>query len=293
MKPPPFDYRRPVDLSEALALLADESVDVKVLAGGQSLVPMLNLRLARPEVLVDISRLDLADVAEDGSDLVVGALVTHRRVETDRTVRAAAPLFAQAARHIGHLAIRERGTIGGSIAHADSSAEFSLCAVATGATLVAASVDGRRTIPAEEFFLGPFSTALEPAELLVEVRIPRPDADRQYGFAELARRSGDFALAAAGVSLAGRGGGSSRVVVVGASPAPALVERDLGDLGRADLAEVATELVEELPLAGDTPAFLRRAVHAVVTEALGDAVAAGTAGPGDAAGSGSAAEEEK
>lgn len=273
MKPPPFDYRRPEDLAEALALLADDSVDVKVLAGGQSLVPMLNLRLARPEVLVDIGRLPLTGLECTQEYVSIGALVTHRRVETDPLIRTEAPLFAKAARHVGHLAIRERGTIGGSLAHADSAAEFALCAVATGATLVAASAEGQRTIPAEEFFLGPFSTALEPTEMLVEIRIPRAVASRRQGFAELARRSGDFALAAAGVVLADAGvDGPTRVTVVGATSAPVLVVRDLGDVEGADPADVTAELVREVPFAGDAPAFLRGAVRSVITEALSDAL---------------------
>lgn len=273
MKPPPFDYRRPEDLAEALALLADDSVDVKVLAGGQSLVPMLNLRLARPEVLVDIGRLPLTGLECTQEYVSIGALVTHRRVETDPLIRTEAPLFAKAARHVGHLAIRERGTIGGSLAHADSAAEFALCAVATGATLVAASAEGQRTIPAEEFFLGPFSTALEPTEMLVEIRIPRAVASRRQGFAELARRSGDFALAAAGVVLADAGvDGPTRVAVVGATSAPVLVVRDLGDVEGADPADVTAELVREVPFAGDAPAFLRGAVRSVITEALSDAL---------------------
>lgn len=275
MKPPPFDYRRPQDLDEALALLADDSADVKVLAGGQSLVPMLNLRLARPDILVDIGRLPLTGLTSIDDHLCVGALVTHRRVETDPLVQAEAPLFAKAARHVGHLAIRERGTIGGSLAHADSAAEFALCAVATDATLVAASAEGRRAIPAEEFFLGPFSTVLEPAEVLVEIHIPGDVQTRPQGFAELARRSGDFALAAAGVVFADPGaGGPTRVAVVGATPSPLLLTRNLGvgDVNGADLADIVDDLVQEVPFAGDAPDFLRGAVRSVITEALWDAV---------------------
>lgn len=269
MKPPPFEYRRPEDLAEAVALLADDAADVKVLAGGQSLVPMLNLRLARPEVLVDIGRLPLTGLETTADHLVLGALVTHRRVETETLVRDEAPLFARAARHVGHLAIRERGTIGGSIAHADSAAEFALCAVATGATLVAEGAEGRRTHPAEDFFLGPFSTALDPTEVLVEIHVPRTAGSRQ-GFAEVARRSGDFALAAAGVVLGGAAG-PTRVAVVGATPAPVLVGSGLGDVTGADPDEVAADLMQEVPFAADAPAFLRGAVRAVLAEALTDA----------------------
>jgi len=205
VKPPPFLYCRPATLDGALSLLAEHGDEAKALAGGQSLMPLMNFRLARPSVLVDLALVEeLRGTGRRDGELVVGAMVVQRRAERDADVAAARPLIPAALRHVGHLQIRNRGTIGGSLAHADPAAELPAVALASGATMVARSARGDRAIPAAQFFQGPFMTALEPEELLVEVRFPVRGASRT-AFLELARRSGDFAMAgvAAVVTLDG------------------------------------------------------------------------------------------
>jgi aerobic carbon-monoxide dehydrogenase medium subunit len=195
MKPAPFRYVKPRALAEVLEILADPESDAKVLAGGQSLVPMLNMRLARPTVLVDINGLPGLDDIASGPDggLVIGALVRHSDLVRSALVRARAPLLAEAARHIGHGAIRNRGTFGGSLAHADPAAELPAVVVALEAELTLTSAAGTRTLAAAEFFQGILTSALRPDELLTGARIP--GSTHGWGFAELARRPGDFALA--------------------------------------------------------------------------------------------------
>ena len=195
MKPAPFRYVKPRTLAEALEILAAADGEAKVLAGGQSLVPMLNMRLARAALLVDINGLPGLDEITPTPDggLVVGALVRHADLVRSGLVRERAPLLAEAARHIGHGAIRNRGTFGGSLAHADPAAELPAVGVALDAELTLASAAGTRTLPAAEFFQGILTTALGPDELLTEARIPASAAG--WGFAEMTRRPGDFALA--------------------------------------------------------------------------------------------------
>ena len=173
MKPPRFEYFAPRALDEALTLLAGHGDRAKVLAGGQSLIPLLNFRLANPEALVDINRLgDLAYIRANGDGLAIGALTRQHAVERSETVRARAPVLAEACRFIGHLPIRHRGTIGGSLAHADPASELPAVMVALEAQLTLAREQARRTVAAGQFFVGPLSTAIEPGELLVEVRVP-------------------------------------------------------------------------------------------------------------------------
>ena len=206
MKPAPFEYFRPDTLDEALALLAEHE-DAKPLAGGQSLVPMLNFRLARPAALVDLAEIDeLAGVRVEDGTLVVGAMTRQWDLEHSSD---AFPLLREALAHVGHTATRCRGTVGGSLAHADPTAELPVCALALGAELVTS----RRVIPAEEFFVSVFTTALEPDELLVEVRFPAPAGPT--AFLEHAHRHGDFAVVC--VARAG-----DRVAVGGVGPTPML-----------------------------------------------------------------------
>ena len=225
VKPAPFTYVRAASLDEALARL-DAAGEAKILAGGQSLVPMLNMRLVRPATLVDINGLpglDAIHAARDGG-LVIGALARHTDLLAAALVRERAPLLAAATAHVGHRAIRNRGTLGGSLAHADPAAELPAAVVALDATLTVASPSGRRRIPAREFFRGPLTTALEPREILVEIEIPGPAATA-WGFAELARRAGDFALAGvAGVVRPAPGEGArcatARLVAFGCDDTP-------------------------------------------------------------------------
>jgi aerobic carbon-monoxide dehydrogenase medium subunit len=202
VKPAAFEYHRVDRVEDALERLAELGEDAKVLAGGQSLVPMMNFRLVRPPALVDITRIpDLRYVLRDGDALRVGALSVHREIELlrDPDITSGYELLPRAARWVGHYPIRTRGTFGGSIAHGDPSAEWCMLAVLLDATIVAAGPDGEREIPAADFFLGFFTTALEPGELLTEVRFPRPRP--HAAIQEFARRHGDFAIVAAAVAV--------------------------------------------------------------------------------------------
>jgi carbon-monoxide dehydrogenase medium subunit len=196
MKAPNFAYTKPATLSDALAALSAHAGTAVPLAGGQSLMATLNLRLSAPELLVDLGGLDeLRGITEDGDAVRIGALTTHNEVAQSPIVRRALPLIAEAIRHVGHVAIRNRGTLGGSLAYADPAAEMPACCVALDAVLIIAGSAGRREIPAAQFYRGLFETALEPGELIVEVRLPKQRARQSWGFAELSRRHGDFALA--------------------------------------------------------------------------------------------------
>src|SRR5688572_14803298 len=195
MKPAPFEYHRPTSLAETFALLDQYGEDGRLLAGGQSLVPTLNMRLATPRAVIDINRipgLDGIDLTRDG--LVIGALARQEAVERSALVREHAPLIAAAMPYVGHAAIRTRGTFGGSLALADPAAELPACVVALEATIRVRSRRGERAVPAADFFRGIYTTALEPGELITAVAV-RPTPGWRSAFDELARRHGDFALA--------------------------------------------------------------------------------------------------
>lgn len=222
MKPAPVSYHRAASVSDAISLLTSLGEESKIVAGGQSLVPMMSFRLARPEHLVDITRIPGLDSIElAGRDLTIGALATHQAVLENPVVRDSPGhrLIARTMRHVGHLPIRTRGTVGGSIAHGDGAAEWPLLVVLLEATVVAEGPAGEREIPAEELFLGLYTTSLEPEEIVT--RAVFPAAKGATGFAEYGLRHGDFALAAAGVVLpSSEDGTDARVVVSGAAPAP-------------------------------------------------------------------------
>jgi CO/xanthine dehydrogenase FAD-binding subunit len=202
MKPVAFELEIPRTLEEALATMADTSREVKPLAGGQSLVPLLNFRLARPDVLVDLNRVsDLQYVRSENGHLAIGAMTRQRTLERSTDVTRTVPLVAEVLPWVGHGAIRNRGTLGGSLAHADSAAELCAAALALDASVVLRSVRGARTISIGEFFVGPFTTALERDELLVEVRIPAIPRGTGWAFEEVARRRGDFAMVAVAALL--------------------------------------------------------------------------------------------
>jgi carbon-monoxide dehydrogenase medium subunit len=201
VKPPAFEYYGARTVREAVALLQQHGPDAKLLAGGQSLIPMMKLRLARPPVLVDLNRArELEYVREDGGVLVFGGLARLYQLES-AMVGERCPILGAAARHIGHAAIRHRGTVCGSLAHADPAAELPILALALEAELRAVGPSGPRRIPAEEFFVSYFTTSLAPGELLVEARFPFLPRGAGWSFQELARRAGDFALAAVAVVL--------------------------------------------------------------------------------------------
>lgn len=195
MKPASFAYHRPATLEEAFELLGRYGPDGRILAGGQSLVPVLNMRLATPSALIDINRLPALDrIQLTAEGLVIGALARQEAVERSPLVARHAPLIAQAMPHVGHLAIRTRGTFGGSLAQADPAAELPASVVALGATVRVARRGGVREIPAARFFRGIYTTALEPGEILTEVVIPPIQPGWRSSFEELARRHGDYAL---------------------------------------------------------------------------------------------------
>jgi len=210
MKPARFGYARPDTLDGALAILAEQGVEAAILAGGQSLMPMLNLRMARPGLLLDINRIPGLDaIALSGGVLTIGARARHAEVLASPLVREAAPMLVQALAHVAHPAIRNRGTLGGSLALADPAAEMPACITALGATLVVASARGERRIAAETFFLGVYATTLEPDELVLRVEIPAISPGWSHGFHEVARRHGDYAMAGLALALHREG---SRVV---------------------------------------------------------------------------------
>jgi aerobic carbon-monoxide dehydrogenase medium subunit len=201
MKPAIFEYFAPTTLDEALELLHEHGDEAKILAGGQSLMPLMNLRLARPKIIVDINRLSGLDgIALTGEgDLVIGALARHRAVEKSALVRGQNPLLASAMPLIGHFQIRNRGTMGGSLVHADPAAELPALAVLLGCEFSLARKGGVRIVPAVDFFLGYTATVIEPEELLTEIRFPSWRSGAVWAIDEIARRKGDFALV--GVAL--------------------------------------------------------------------------------------------
>jgi 2-furoyl-CoA dehydrogenase FAD binding subunit len=238
VKAAPFRYGRPCNLDEALELLQDE--DAKPLAGGQSLIPMMAMRLARPSVLVDLSAIaELDGIERRDRELVTGAMTRQRALERRPGVAQELPLMAAALPYVGHREIRNRGTVGGSIAHADPAAELGLVAATLRATIVAEGPDGRREVPADHFVSGPFQTALAPGELLTAVRWPLAQPEDRFAFAEVARRYGDFALCGVAVHLHGRGKPRTvRVGLLGVGPAPVVHDAQVRDAeGIAELAE--------------------------------------------------------
>jgi aerobic carbon-monoxide dehydrogenase medium subunit len=280
LKPPRFSYARPETLDEALSLLHDRAGDAKIIAGGQSLMPMLNLRLAAPGGLIDINRVaELSGIQITPDAITIGAMTRHRTIETLPEMRAMLPLMPLAAAEIGHLAIRNRGTIGGSLVHADPAAEWPIVAVALDAQLLLRSARCERVTRAREFFTGPLTSAIEPDEMLTEIRIARGSVRTRFGFAELCRRRGDFALVAVAcrIELDGRGACSAADVVVGgAHPVPMLVP-GIADLirgaraGRPAIEDAADRAANSVDPSSDIHAsaeYRRRLVRVLVTRAL-------------------------
>ena len=202
MKPAEFAYCAPGTLEEARSLLAEHGYDAKLLAGGQSLVPLMNLRLARPAVLVDLNRVDELAFVESGGEAVrIGAMTRHHTVATSPEIKRASPLLANAAGHIGCRAIRHRGTMGGSLAHSDPASELPCVAVTQGAEVHISGTGGERTIRADQLFLGHMTTTLAPDEIVSSVTFPHIRPDEGWGFREFARKVGDFAVVMAAAVL--------------------------------------------------------------------------------------------
>lgn len=222
MKAAPFEYVRVSSLDEAVEALAGTS-DARILAGGQSLVPLLNLRQARPSLLVDINRVgELSFLRWENGRLEIGALTRHRVVETAEIVRSEIPLLAEALEYVGHVSVRNRGTIGGSLAHADPAAELPAVMVALDAELGVHGPGGERVVAARDFFLGPHRTALAPGELLTRISVPLPRERTGCAVEELSRRSRDLALVAvfAAITMSDDVCATARIAVAGAGPTP-------------------------------------------------------------------------
>lgn len=279
MKPVKFEYRAPSELDEALDHLADVGDEGKILAGGQSLVPSMNFRLARPSILIDINRIpDLAYVEPSLETVRIGALTRHSSFESPVVAGPLGELLSKAARHVGHLPIRVRGTFGGSIAHADPAAEWCMVAALLDATMQATSKRGVRQIASSDFFETVFSTSLAPDELLTEVRLPNLQQSSRVGFVEFSRRAGDFAIVAVGavldmadgritgarVALAGVGGTPLRshgaeAVLIGSNPSTNLFR---------DAAETAAREVQPLADIHGDAEYRRDLVRALTRRAL-------------------------
>jgi CO/xanthine dehydrogenase FAD-binding subunit len=260
VKPAPFDYEAPRSVDAALALLGE---DAKVLAGGQSLVPIMNFRLARPAKLVDINRVDeLAYLRKRGGALHVGALTRHATLERSELVARGWPLLRQAVRHVGHAQIRSRGTIGGSCAHADPTAELPVALTALDARFHVRGRTGARVLGAGEFFVAQLTTAMRDDELLVEVEVPPLPAGARCVFAEHALTHGDWAIAGAAVVVAP---GHASIALLGAGPTPLRAldaEAALaGGAGAAEAARLAGALLEDHWRSALTGALVRRALE--------------------------------
>ncbi len=262
MKAPRFAYARPASIAEALALLAEHKDDARVLAGGQSLVPMLNFRVAAPKVLVDINRIvGLVGVKVARNHIRIGALTRHVELERSTDIARHLPLIAAAMPHIAHPAVRNRGTFGGSCALADPAAELPACALALGATFVVAGRKGERRVTAQEFFRGLYATALKAGELLVAAEFPLPEPGYASAFGELARRHGDYAMVgvAAHGSTDGKKFSDMRVALFGVGDRPvrpARLERAL------DGRPAAAKTIEDALAALDSDLDPRADLHA-------------------------------
>ena len=284
MKPPAFAYERPTSVEATLAALARHGADAKVLAGGQSLIAMLNLRLLAPTAVIDVNRLkDLDYVRFDGGELAIGALTRHNTVRRSQAVAEHCPLITDAYRFVSHHAIRNRGTLGGNLCHADPASELPVVALLLGATMVLRSASGERRVPAADFFKGPFETAARADELLVEVRFPAQPKGQGYAFDEVSQRHGDFAIVAAGCTLEVADGicRSVRLGYAGVGPQALRVpEAEAMLTGQpasaeqiARAARVAAEHVEPTSDVHADEAYRRDLVRALTTRVLAAALA--------------------
>lgn len=287
MKPPVFEYHAPDTLEEALALLAEHGDEAKVLAGGQSLVPAMNFRLARPEILIDLGRVSgLAGIERrDGSDSAhvrIGAMTRQRVVERDPIVASDLPLVAQTMPWVAHPQIRNRGTFGGSLAHADPAAELPAVLRALGGRCILQSAGGTRLVDGDDFYTGLFETALRPDEILIGVELPTARPDQRFSFLELSRRHGDFALCGVAINLTMDDDTitDARVALLSVGDGPVLATH-VGDALRglkaepAVLAEAAAEVQKDIDPPGDLhagPTYRRHLAQTLTRRALEQAV---------------------
>jgi aerobic carbon-monoxide dehydrogenase medium subunit len=285
LKPAPFEYFAPESVEEVVSLLSEHGDEAKILAGGQSLIPLLALRLASPTVVVDINRVNSLEYLRDGDGVLhVGALARHRAVERLEGLAERCPMLADAVGVVGHVAIRNRGTVVGSIAHADPAAEWPALALALDAEVDVVGSGGNRTIAADSLFMTYFTTTLEPEELVTEVRFRIPSGAVGSSFVELARRHGDFAVAGVGAVIDLSEAGTiqdARVVLIGVADTPLRIreaEQALGggEPGMAAFQEAAEAVQRLIEPAGDIhgSADYRRAIAGVLTRrALANATA--------------------
>jgi aerobic carbon-monoxide dehydrogenase medium subunit len=282
MKPAAFSYHRPTSVEGAIALLEQFGFDAKVIAGGQSLAPMMNMRFAQPTQLVDLNAVPgLSGIERRGDALVVGAMTRHHDVAESPLVRDACPLLAAAAATVGHYAIRQRSTLGGSLAHADPAAQLPLVAVTLDARIHVVGPRGEREIGAREFAVATMTTALEPDELVTEVYFPCRGAEEGYGFELFSRRHGDFAIASCALTATISGGRFSalRIGIGGVSDVPAALEPlaascigEPADAGsRARIAQRAAAAVEPLDHPQISATYRRELVETLVARALAHA----------------------
>jgi CO/xanthine dehydrogenase FAD-binding subunit len=279
VKPPPFEYDRAHSVDEALALLEEHADEAKILAGGQSLVPLLNFRLARPERLIDVNEVrELEGITLDGT-LRIGALTRQATLERSAEVRERVPLLHEAIRFVAHPQIRNRGTVGGSVAHADPSAELPAAFAALDAAFHLRSASGVRTVTADEMFVTHLTTALAPDELLTEVEVAVPAPGTGSAFVEFARRHGDFALAGAAVLVRVAADGTcarAAIALLAAGPVPvrageaerALVGQSIDDGVAREAAAVAVKDVKPLADIHGGSDYRRRVLEALVRRAL-------------------------
>jgi carbon-monoxide dehydrogenase medium subunit len=276
MKPASFEYHAPTTVDEALALLQANGHDSRVLAGGQSLIPMMNFRLAAPSVIVDLNRIpDLAYIKDQGDTVCIGAMTRQRTIEFSAVVAEKLPVLRAAIKLVGHLPTRSRGTIGGSIANADPAAELPMVLQALDGAVVVRGPQGQRTIAASELFQDAMTTSIAPDEILVEVRLPVMPVGAGFAIEEFARRHGDFAIAAVTVVILrqGQGCARARIATAGISShsellraAEAILEQDgLGEDAIARAAEAASRAVEPLSDRQASAAY-RRQLTQVLTE---------------------------
>jgi carbon-monoxide dehydrogenase medium subunit len=244
LKPAPFAYAKARSLEDAVAQLAAHQGDAKLLAGGQSLIATLNMRLSHPSLLVDINGIGLDDISVKNGAVEIGALTRHVTLERSAEIAKHAPLIALAMPHIAHPAIRNRGTIGGSLAYADPAAELPACLVALNGEIELTAPQGKRTLKAEDFFKGLFETALGPHDVLSAVRFPAAAADTRIGFAELARRHGDYALVglAAAAKAAGKSLRDVRLVYFGVGATPVRARKAEAALAAGSIDEAVSAL---------------------------------------------------
>ncbi len=271
MIPAPFTYKRAFSVDEALDLAAQDGEDAKFLAGGHSLLPLMKLRLAVPEVLIDIGRLrELRYIREEDGHIAVGALTTHDELARSGLLASELPLLTHAAAQVGDPQVRHRGTIGGSLVHADPAADLPAVALALDATLVARGPSGSREIPAGEFFQSLFETVLEPGELVTEIRIPRPDTPARWAFQKFTKRAIDWAIVGVAVQ-----GGSVALVNMDQTPVRATaVEQALADgAGPRDAAAHAADGTSPPTDINADPEYRRHLARVLVARALEESLA--------------------